>query len=940
MNHRNSVDHLIFIQRLAAAVATLFLLLFFAMGCSDDPDGENQEQNQEQNQTDPGTVTVSITAGPQPFTNETTAVFAFACNDPSGCIFECSIDVQQNECGEEEVFADLDDGEYTLTVVAINSEGDTSEPATWTWVVDTVAPVVEILAGPDMVTVEPTAQFTFSCSKADCLYECRLNTEPFDDCDEDFSLAIAEPGEQLLVVRAIDPAGNVSDEVEYSWKLTTEPEERFFTALASGGDTSCAIGDDATLWCWGSTPQRSLPIQIGNDADWQYPAVGVSHQCALKTDNSLWCWGDGGDGRLGLGDTQARSNPVQVGDHTDWTDVVAGRDFSCAIRAEGELYCWGHRDGLGLGSDAENQLEPARVGEADDWHQISASHDFACALRSEGTLWCWGIGGLGGLGQGDTQARREPTQVGTDSDWSDISVGAFHTCGIRDEAIWCWGANQNGELGLDRTSSMETLPEPVVSDAQWAAVFTSGLGSSGGNSTCALRTDESLWCWGSNHVGQLGLGDKSARLVPTVVGEYMSFQQVALGDDHGCALSAGDLYCWGFNDRGQLGLGLSIGDRFIPDPVAHDGEFTVVSSGRDHGCAISEGALYCWGAASSSLSFGSLGTGDSLRYGQPTRIGDDEDWETVAGGNSFTCGIRAPGTLWCWGSGSQGQLGQGNFSLLREPAQVESEEDWQVVTTSMGRLAGLTFPPSPDQPPAHACAIREDGSLWCWGAGADGQLGIGPTPGTEVPTLVGSADWLDVSAGLAHTCAIADDTTLWCWGDGADGRLGLGTTATHDTPQQVGTAQDWQEVSAGERHTCGVRDDGSLWCWGAGSSGQLGLGGLATQNTPQQVGAAQNWASVTAGHAHTCAVTTAGAAYCWGDGANGRLGNSSGSPRNVPTALAGDEPWTTLSAGRLHTYGLTSDGFLRAWGSNTNMQLGNGTHYRLSPTLVFGESSP
>jgi hypothetical protein len=193
------------------------------------------------------------------------------------------------------------------------------------------------------------------------------------------------------------------------------------------------------------------------------------------------------------------------------------------------------------------------------------------------------------------------------------------------------------------------------------------------------------------------------------------------------------------------------------------------------------------------------------------------------------------------------------------------------------------------------CAIRTDGTLWCWGGNGDGGLGVGDTNDRLTPTQVGSATtWASVSTakGDDYTCATRTDGTLWCWGDNVSGQLGTGDTKNRLAPVQVGTAATWASVSVtngdgatGDQYTCATRTDGTLWCWGGNGAGQLGTGDTSSQLIPTQVGTATTWASVSAGWANACATRTDGTLWCWGDNTFGQLGTGDTTARLIPTEV-------------------------------------------------------
>jgi alpha-tubulin suppressor-like RCC1 family protein len=230
----------------------------------------------------------------------------------------------------------------------------------------------------------------------------------------------------------------------------------------------------------------------------------------------------------------------------------------------------------------------------------------------------------------------------------------------------------------------------------------------------------------------------------------------------------------------------------------------------------------------------------------------------------------------------------------------------------------------------HACVIRVDGTLWCWGANASGQVGNGDTQMVVSPAQVGiEADWIAVSAGGDHTCGIRDPGTLWCWGEGYAGRLGNDVSGS-TIPLQVGQAEDWVAVAAGGAHTCGIRADRTLRCWGGNDSGQLGTQGYSTHE-PQLVAPTgfdgdDLWTAVTAGGRHTCAIRTDRMLFCWGSNQFLQLGiGSLPSPdQNRPRAVGFN--FLEVAAGGIHTCAVRDVGLgdaeLRCWGSDARGQVG------------------
>lgn len=287
--------------------------------------------------------------------------------------------------------------------------------------------------------------------------------------------------------------------------------------------------------------------------------------------------------------------------------------------------------------------------------------------------------------------------------------------------------------------------------------------------------------------------------------------------------------------------------------------------------------------------------------------------------------------------------------LKGEPTAAGSYEITYTVRNTTTRAVSRPMPGSvavtinadpPSQTSAggrHTCAVRGDGSLWCWGANYYGQLGTGDTVSGEEPRRVGSRnDWSSVSAGGMHTCAVRDNGSLWCWGLNYRGQLGLGGRSDKNEPKRVGDAKDWRSVSAGWVHTCATRDDGSGWCFGNNAYGQLGDGSRNPSFEPTRVSRGGSWRSLEAGGWHTCGVGSDGSAWCWGRNLTGQVGDGTVLGRTVPARIGQDADWVSLQPSWSHTCGLKNGGAASCWGGNEAGQLGGADGDALAPRSVSG----
>lgn len=694
-------------------------------------------------------------------------------------------------------------------------------------------------------------------------------------------------------------------------------------SLAIGPYHGCGVRGDGTLWCWGRNDQGQLgvgsrvaspaPAQVGSDANWVQAAAGSSFTCAIRREGSLWCWGQNAGGQLGIGNVQPSAVPVRAGGGATWRAVAAGESHACGVQADGSLWCWGSNGfgQLGIGTSTGNAASPVRAGTGTAWREVSCGAHHTCALDTAQHLWCWGRNDAGQVGDGSgAGVRPSPVEIPSESGrWAAVSTGETHTCSVRDDgALLCWGGN--GARQVDEGSENVPTPRRVGTLLTWSAV------AAGGVHTCATRRDGTLWCWGGNADGQLGSGDRLPVAGVQQVGEQTIWQKPFAGAAHACALAQDRrLYCWGAHHAGQLGDGTGA---MRPTFVAAAAAVESLASGAAHACAVrSDRTLWCWGDNSA----GQVGVATPEGYAAaPILVGGSADWNHVAAGGGHTCALQGSGSLWCWGANDSGQLGFAGTAV--QPTRVGSSSEWLLVAAGE----------------AHTCGILQttaaQGSLWCWGANDARQAGAGDaTPSFTEPQRVGSLEaWTVVAAGGRHTCALQVDGSLWCWGRNAEGQVGSGATETViAAPVRESTASSWIAIAVGVHQTCAVRDDSTLWCWG-----QVGSG--STERTPVRIGDGADWAHVTAGglaaDSHVCARRAGGTAWCWGSNGSGQLGDGTRLEKSTPVTIAGDG-WSELAAGGQHTCGVAAER-LFCWGSDAAGQRGDGERNLPVPVLEPG----
>ena len=347
-----------------------------------------------------------------------------------------------------------------------------------------------------------------------------------------------------------------------------------------------------------------------------------------------------------------------------------------------------------------------------------------------------------------------------------------------------------------------------------------------------------LYTWGDNYRYQQGLGDQTRRSSPTQVGSETYWASLSVAGEHVLALdTTGRMWSWGRNDYGQLGHNNTT-NYSSPKQVGSLTTWSSISASLYSSQPISaaiktDGTLWTWGRNA----FGGLGLNDLAAPRQPTQVGALTNWRQVLSGGNYCLAIKTNGTLWSWGANGFGQLGDGTTDNRSSPVQVGGLTDWLSVNTSGDN-------------PTHMLAIKTNGTIWAWGTGHHGQLGIGNLTYYSSPKQIGAlTNWARTAISNAYSSmAVKTDGTLWTWGQNYSGELGHGHPSNkYSSPKQVGSLTNWLFPEAGSQFRGCTKTDGTLWMWGGNSNGQLGLGNTTSYSSPKQVGSSTGWGNFSLG---------------------------------------------------------------------------------------------
>jgi alpha-tubulin suppressor-like RCC1 family protein len=353
------------------------------------------------------------------------------------------------------------------------------------------------------------------------------------------------------------------------------------------------------LYAWGrnnytqlglnDTINRSSPVQVGSDTNWSKIEVGTNGALALKNDSTLWSWGRNYGGQLGFNDRVYRSSPVQIGSGTTWNQISrsAQGSQSAAIKTDGTLWFWGVNDSGQLGlNDRVNRSSPTQIG-TDTWSLISCGQYCNAAIKTNGTLWTWGQNNEGQLALGDQIFRSSPVQVGALTNWSQVSVNGTASAAVKtDGTLWTWGNNQAGQNALGNTVGYvrRLSPQQVGSLTNWSMV------KFGVYSCLALKTDGTMWSWGSNSNGVLGHNQPQYRNTssPVQIGTDTTWSKITLGYMAAAAIKTnGTLWLWGQNGYyGNLGFNTRAVYKSSPTQLGSGTNWNQVSTAVEHTLAL------------------------------------------------------------------------------------------------------------------------------------------------------------------------------------------------------------------------------------------------------------------------------------------------------------------------------------------------------------------
>ena len=764
----------------------------------------------------------------------------------------------------------------------------------------------------------------------------------------------------------------------------------------SGGEThSVAVKSDGSVWSWGdnsvgqlgsnSSYNSALPIKVtgasGNGTLDHIIAVsaGIYHTIALKNDGTVWAWGSNNLGQLGNELYPVYSKfPVPVvteqGALSDIIAIAAGDSHNLALHKSGIIYAWGDnaKGQLGNWTTGGIRSTPAPVKSFDGVNDlihvvdIAAGSSHSVAILNDETVAAWGDNQLGRLGNNTFVDSSIPVRVKTTDGITNlegivaIDVGNSHNLAFkRDGTVWSWGANYYGQLGdstftarnkavqvhgIDNIGMfMPGVPSVQITtleDQKSPSVFLSVRDPDGATLTLTAKSsnpllipDDQILFLGKYKAYTLDVTSTSkaeltltmmpakdqagtAKITITVKDEtlqrheaYISFVVKAVNDPPTISHIAG----FSISEDTQTDPILFT----IADPDSYSVSVTAQSSNTDLVPNNPLNMILAGDGNQKTLTV--IPTKNRAGTTLITLIAADSDGLTAT--STFILGVEG----------------------INDPPQIFIHPHIKQIATGF----------------YHTLALKQDGTVWAWGANSSGQLGINSTEQKSYPVQVKNAsgtgfltDIAAIAAGALHSLAVTNEGTLLAWGDNSEGQLGNGTYQNARLPTQVngpgaGILTDATLIAAGAYHSLAVQKTDALIAWGKNTEGQLGNGEVVSTNKPvivNNIGKDYKIIAIAAGVSHSIALKSDKTVWTWGDNTIGQLGNNATVASYIPVQVHGKNnngyltDIVSIASGSYHSIALHESGVVYAWGNNYNGQLGNGTTFQMqTPTQVLSE---
>jgi len=535
----------------------------------------------------------------------------------------------------------------------------------------------------------------------------------------------------------VSRAGKVACSGRWDWKTLKDVGGiDDAVRVGVGGRQTCVVRRGGSVTCWDGGDDESGPrfATVPGITDATTVVVGDVHACVLRGTGTVACWGEGdlGDGAT-MDEARERKRTAVVEVKGTHDAVALSADGNCLVERSGTARCWGSNyfGRIGDGTRTDQKL-PSAVQNIPAVARIQSTNSRTCAVTTNGELFCWG-----------DFPRFHATRALGISDATFVSAGYDNSCATRrDGTLLCWGARSavaNGEISYHDTNEPED--RYALRDAVSIATATPASHS---YDACVVRSAGQVVCYDEHDVLRLAIPDA---------------MRVATGQGHACALRrSGRVVCWGSSDHGQCGPASPEHSNTAHDVGLDDA--IAIAAGGDTSCALRKsGAVSCWGGND----WAQLGNGQKARgkNPSPSPVHGLDDAIDVSVGFTHACAVRRSGQVVCWGN-NLGGVARVDTLDLKAPTAIGIDD---AIKVSAGTEA--------------TCVVRKSGKVTCVSVsssrGMDVLRGGGPYEEDQTKfDIPGLDDVVDVSVGDKHACALRHDGAVFCWGDNERGQIGDG----------------------------------------------------------------------------------------------------------------------------------------------------------------------
>ncbi|WP_232469031.1 hypothetical protein [Bdellovibrio bacteriovorus] len=655
--------------------------------------------------------------------------------------------------------------------------------------------------------------------------------------------------------------------------------------INTSGDAYCFGRNDSRQLGDGSTTSSAVPIKLSGYSNIKKITVGVEFTCMIDSNDQVYCWGDNSESTIGQNKTTTNySSPTLFSSITKAIDVTAGNKVACAIdevTGTRTVKCWGLLDGV------NSTHVPATVtGIPNDIQSISASGSpladvrHGCGVTESGDVYCWGSNYRSRRGTASTSVAWDAAnKVTLPVKALKVKVGTDSSCALGENGLlYCWGA------GIPSSTNQYEFTEsstPVLFNAFGETITDFHLGET---SSCAVTLSTQVKCWGFNRYGELGNGQVADfyRSVALTVGNFTdTYQQLATGLFSTCALRTNKtVSCWGSNDDGQLGTGTR-NNLVRPSYTLPISNVTKVSGMHKHFCALtSAGDVYCWGSnmAGQIGNNATAGTPSAERVLTPYKIpqtypnataGLPTGIKDISAGYYHTCAVNSAGGVLCWGNNTTGEAGHSNTSTATSyPIAVSA------LTSGVESIATYI---------QNTCAVKKKDEstkeIYCWGTNTNGV--VGAAIGNQwTPTLIdtiSTTGTIKLSVGYEGACYLLNQEVK-CWGlrsvNASIPLTGVADNVKTTTPTAVPELAGATSIHLAVFQGCATMAIGGVKCWGIDNSGLISYASQFHTSPTNAFALGYGIASTVSlgmnptgsGTVHACSITSLGDLKCWGTG--------------------------------------------------------------------------